>query len=342
MATQVLFLRSTTQIDRLMQLSSVLVQQRWDFLGPKLSADAKANPPTSALFAQIDDALQWHSDEHIGEYIRHAHFALELTEEQREVLCPEHILYELTDAHTIHAYAPFASCSREIGQNGDERTLVVDLVWEMQIDGDEASGRWAYFDTRALGAKLSVLVDPARQHGSSASDGIRGIAQSIAAAKDLYMNRFAGNSRNACAHTDSCNRDEDAEDEDEDDSYWNQFPQPEAPVHAKEKTGNISDKAENIKSANTGGEKVDDDANDGDDDDYWGQYGQESDAKSDDDDNDYQGQSVPHISQQPSMFETKVADSVRLSLAAAASAAKAIGMAKDDFLKLAAASFSNE
>ncbi|KAJ1780835.1 hypothetical protein LPJ62_006061, partial [Coemansia sp. RSA 2167] len=81
---RVLYLRTTTQIDELMQYASVAIQQRWDFLGP---ATDPSMPPNTNLFEQIDNALQWTANHNIGEHIRHAHFALELTEDQAEVVC---------------------------------------------------------------------------------------------------------------------------------------------------------------------------------------------------------------------------------------------------------------
>ncbi|KAJ2158227.1 hypothetical protein GGF46_003939 [Coemansia sp. RSA 552] len=159
LAKQVLFLRTTTQIDELMKRSSTAVQQRWDFLGP---ATDPSKPPGPELFSQIDKALQWTADsaQEIGQYIRHAHFALELTEEQAETLCPAHVRYSFVDRNTIHAHVPFA------GQ-GDWVYNVV-LVWE--------DGKWVYFDTsKTAGSSGHVTVEAAigqseAQHADVDSD----------------------------------------------------------------------------------------------------------------------------------------------------------------------------
>ncbi|KAJ1718603.1 hypothetical protein LPJ53_006427 [Coemansia erecta] len=134
-AVVVLHLRTTTQIDELMRHASVAIQQRWEYLGPSVDKGSSRQPP-STLFRQIDDALQWQSDD-IGEYIRHEHFALELTEEQKDTLCPENVVFEYTDHQTLHAYVPFGS-----GNSGG--MMVVDLVWESD------SRRWVYFNVKIL------------------------------------------------------------------------------------------------------------------------------------------------------------------------------------------------
>ncbi|KAJ2585019.1 hypothetical protein IWW49_004850 [Coemansia sp. RSA 1797] len=129
---RVLYLRTTTQIDELMQYASVAIQQRWDFLGP---ATDPSMPPNTNLFEQIDNALQWTANHNIGEHIRHAHFALELTEDQAEVVCARNLRYYFVDRETAHAVVPFAM------PNAGE-VYVIELVWE--------DGKWAYFDAKAV------------------------------------------------------------------------------------------------------------------------------------------------------------------------------------------------
>ncbi|KAJ2402795.1 hypothetical protein GGI23_000450 [Coemansia sp. RSA 2559] len=136
-AKRALFLRTTTQIDELMKHSCSAVQQRWDFLGPTSAATVVDR----TFFAQIDQTLQWGngSDDcaaEIGEYIRDAHFALELTEDQAEVLSPENVRFALVDSETMHAYVPFAHV------RDGASTFVVDLLQE--------DGKWLYFGTLAL------------------------------------------------------------------------------------------------------------------------------------------------------------------------------------------------
>ncbi|KAJ2708471.1 hypothetical protein H4R19_004729 [Coemansia spiralis] len=132
-ATLALHLRATTQIDELVRHASTAVQQRWDFLGP---AAAAGGAPTSALFAQIDCALEWQPGSGIGDQIRDMHFARELTEEQQETLHPAAVCYAVADATTVYAYAPFA----ETSASGQTVTLDVVLLWE--------DGAWKYFDVK--------------------------------------------------------------------------------------------------------------------------------------------------------------------------------------------------
>ncbi|KAJ2558889.1 hypothetical protein EV175_000593 [Coemansia sp. RSA 1933] len=154
-AKRILFLRTTTQIDELMRYSCGAVQQRWDFLGPKSEAAAVDR----SFFAQIDRTLQWTGDRaaEIGEYIRDAHFSLELTEDQAEILSPSNVRFALADHQSMHAYAPFARL-----QNS---TFVVDLLQE--------DGRWLYFGTLAL-------------DGSTIHDTIRNAAATIDDAKAAF------------------------------------------------------------------------------------------------------------------------------------------------------------
>ncbi|KAJ2367382.1 hypothetical protein H4S02_001749 [Coemansia sp. RSA 2611] len=150
-AVRILYLRTTTQIDELMQYASTAVQQRWDFLGP---ATDPSQPPDSRLFEQIDNALQWTANSDVGEYIRHAHFALELTEDQAEVLNGQNVRFFFADRETAHVIVPFAVLSGE-----PEQRFVVDLIWE--------DGKWKYFDTRAVlgplagSASVAAAIDSA-------------------------------------------------------------------------------------------------------------------------------------------------------------------------------------
>ncbi|KAJ2245507.1 hypothetical protein GGH97_002822, partial [Coemansia sp. RSA 475] len=68
-------------------------------------------------------------------HIRHAHFALELTEDQAEVVCARNLRYYFVDRETAHAVVPFAM--PDAGE-----VYVIELVWE--------DGKWAYFDAKAV------------------------------------------------------------------------------------------------------------------------------------------------------------------------------------------------
>ncbi|KAJ1729289.1 hypothetical protein LPJ61_003599 [Coemansia biformis] len=200
-ATRVLFLRTTTQIDELMKHASTAVQQRWDFLGP--CGDA-AQPPTSVLFAQIDNALEWQPGSSIGDYIRHAHYSMELTDQQQETLHRSAIRYALVDAETVHAYAPFAEFE---DNDGVQATLAVVLVWE-----DDA---WKYFDTRRLDlpdAGLHPTIDAAEAaFCASAAHDDQGDSD------DAYWGQFPQPAKPAihAAKADDGSGDSD-------DDYWNQ------------------------------------------------------------------------------------------------------------------------
>ncbi|KAJ1822042.1 hypothetical protein LPJ56_000972 [Coemansia sp. RSA 2599] len=194
LAVRVLYLRNTSQIDELMRHSSVAIQQRWDFLGPTVD---KSQPVQSALFGQIDEALQWQTDE-IGEFIRNEHFMPELTEEQKDHLCAENVLYEYTDHQTLHAYAPF-------GQLRGRETMVVDVVWDREVGG------WAYFNTKIIEATIEEL---------KGTEGLPCMATTMAGAKDALMKRLA-----------ACKQDEAGSD----DGYWDQFEGPESPPVFPEK-----------------------------------------------------------------------------------------------------------
>ncbi|KAJ2775236.1 hypothetical protein IWQ56_000153 [Coemansia nantahalensis] len=244
-ATLALHLRATTQIDELMRHASTAVQQRWDFLGPSAAGGA----PTSALFAQIDSALEWQPGSGIGDHIRDAHFARELAEEQQETLHPAAIRYVVADAGTVYAYAPFAKTDA----GGESATLAVVLLWE--------DGAWRYFDAQRQ--------DKAAQ-----------LHTTIAAAEAAW-----GGSRDASGDSD-------------DDDYWGQFPQPDAPAAADAP-------------ASPGGEE-----------DYWGRHLA---ATPDGPDG------------KPEQIETPdlVARSVQHALAAAAAAAQAGGMSEAAFVAAA-------
>ncbi|KAJ2820926.1 hypothetical protein IWW50_004861 [Coemansia erecta] len=145
----VLYLRTTTQIDELMQHASVAVQQRWDFLGPSMDP---SQPPSSHLFEQIDNALQWTANAEVGEYIRHSHFSLELTEDQAEVVCAGNVRYYFADRESAHAMVPFVVLESK------NTIYVVDLLWE--------DGKWVYFDTKAVDklsgfASIAAAIDDA-------------------------------------------------------------------------------------------------------------------------------------------------------------------------------------
>ncbi|KAJ2791138.1 hypothetical protein H4R20_006902, partial [Coemansia guatemalensis] len=139
------------------------------------------------ILAQADKALQWTADAEVGDFIRHSHFALELTEEQKETLCSANVRFCLSDANTVHALAPFAVFSGY--------SFVVDLVWENK--------HWAYFDTRRVHGSFPKNVD-----GDLAAE----LSETIAGAAAAFDSRRAVDSKS---------------DASDDDSYWSQFPQPD-------------------------------------------------------------------------------------------------------------------
>ncbi|KAI8325761.1 hypothetical protein GQ54DRAFT_195318 [Martensiomyces pterosporus] len=186
-ACKVLYLRSTTQIDELMAISSVSIQQRWDFIGPAIG---DTPDPSAALFAAIDYALQWQSDD-IGSFVRHQHFAPELTEDQAEILNVDSVTFERIDGETMRARVPFGHVP-----GSSHKTYFVELVWE----DDE---KWAYFNLNAMNGRFPDLDLPS---------GVQ-LSGSVEAAEDVYKHRNAGIEDN----------------DDDDDDYWSQFPQPDKP-----------------------------------------------------------------------------------------------------------------
>ncbi|KAJ1801649.1 hypothetical protein LPJ59_000138 [Coemansia sp. RSA 2399] len=191
-AKRALFLRTTTQIDELMKHSCSAIQQRWDFLGPTSAATTVVD---RSFFAQIDQTLQWGNGNDdraavIGEYIRDAHFALELTEDQAEVLSPNNVRFALVDSETMHAYVPFAY----VGDGAS--TFVVDLLQE--------SGKWLYFGTLALDGRFPETADQLKNAAATLDD-----------AKAAYAATADANDNN--------NLDSDGDD------YWDQFLDLDAP-----------------------------------------------------------------------------------------------------------------
>ncbi|KAJ2514298.1 hypothetical protein H4217_005832 [Coemansia sp. RSA 1939] len=129
-----------------MKHSCSATQQRWDFLGPSLSlslSPASAPAIDSSFFAQIDRTLQWSGvcASEIGTCIRDTHFALELTEDQAEILCAANVRFALVDKETMHAYVPFAHSASDAALS-----YFVDLVSE--------GGRWLYFGTLAVSGAI--------------------------------------------------------------------------------------------------------------------------------------------------------------------------------------------
>ncbi|KAJ1664090.1 hypothetical protein IW140_004303 [Coemansia sp. RSA 1813] len=192
-AKRVLFLRTTTQIDELMKVSCSAVQQRWDFLGPTMAKAADRS-----FFAQIDQTLQWSDDRatDIGDYIRGSHFALELTEDQAEVLSSENVRFALVDHETMHAYVPFAYL-----QDGAS-TFVVDLLQE--------SDKWLYFGTIAVDERFPPASEEMRSDAA-----IRNTATTIDDAKATFASKL----------NESDNGDSDSDGND----YWDQFLDLDAP-----------------------------------------------------------------------------------------------------------------
>ncbi|KAJ2812900.1 hypothetical protein H4S07_001065 [Coemansia furcata] len=141
-ATRILHYYATTQIDELLSISSSELTQRWDFLGPQAR-----NFASPEFFSEVDAALQWRKSD-VGDFIRHSHFALELTEEQAETLCDTNVLFDVV-GDKVHALAPFASTDTE-----EEGSLIyaVDLVMDV--------GEWWYFDMVACKGKPHAFQSP--------------------------------------------------------------------------------------------------------------------------------------------------------------------------------------
>ncbi|KAJ2846979.1 hypothetical protein J3B02_004275 [Coemansia erecta] len=210
----------------------------------------------------------------------------ELTEEQKDHLCAENVVYEYTDHLSLHAYAPFAQ------QN--DGTLVVDLVW------DEDVGGWAYFNTKVIEATIDEL---------KTSKKFIGISKTTAGARDALIRLADSNSHK---EKQGCS----------DDDYWGQFEGPEAP--------SSNDNADLDK------ESVDS---------YWDKYGDNSDGDSDrdtDKDKEIERQeSRLTIGVLPDLESKElVVRSIRLSLAAAASSARAAGVLEAGFLEMAHLAFN--
>ncbi|KAJ2748950.1 hypothetical protein H4S06_004784, partial [Coemansia sp. BCRC 34490] len=185
-ATRTLFLRTTTQIDELMEHSCSATQQRWDFLGPALSlslSPASASAIDSSFFAQIDRTLQWSEfcASEIGTCIRDTHFALELTEDQAEILCAANVRFSLVDRETMRAYVPFAHSASDAAL-----TYFVDLVGE--------GGRWLYFGTLAVSgafpAGTHCTVDEAYAAFAREAEAEAEAAEDTNASDDGYWDNF--------------------------------------------------------------------------------------------------------------------------------------------------------
>ncbi|KAJ2742987.1 hypothetical protein GGI20_004093 [Coemansia sp. BCRC 34301] len=144
-ATRVLYLRSTTQIDELMTIASSSLAQRWDFLGPQTQrSSSHTGVLPASFFHDVDTALQWGKCEFdIGNYIRHSHFMLDLTDEQAEIVCVDNVRFESVDG-AVYALVPFA--------NVLESALVVDLVRE--------NGEWRYMDTAMCAGRATAFESP--------------------------------------------------------------------------------------------------------------------------------------------------------------------------------------
>ncbi|PIA15744.1 hypothetical protein COEREDRAFT_81695 [Coemansia reversa NRRL 1564] len=188
LVTRVLFFRSSSQINELMAYSSTAMKQRWEFLQPTISE--KQQP--EKILSQADKALQWKEDTKIGDFIRNAHYSLELTEQQKETLCFSNVRFSLSDATTVHALTPFAEFV--------DYTFVVDLIWENE--------RWVYFDIyRVSGSFPQHILDDTM---------VADLSKTIAGAAEAF----------------NCRRVADYVSSDNYDDYWNQFPKPDQKLSA--------------------------------------------------------------------------------------------------------------
>ncbi|KAJ1853963.1 hypothetical protein LPJ73_002548 [Coemansia sp. RSA 2703] len=300
-AIVVLHLRTTTQIDELMRYASVEIQQRWEYLGPSVDKSS-GRQPAGMLFKQIDDALQWQSDD-IGEYIRHEHFALELTEEQKDVLCPENVAFEYIDYQTLHAYVPF-------GHGSTGGTMAVDLVWE----GEDK--RWAYFNVRLFEAATAKELVKSEKYPLLAATVVKAL-QNFESHKTLKAEESGKIGR---------------EDNDDDDDYWSQFVQPEQPTPASTKTNNGTAKKNTASGSDNGSDN-----------DYWGQYDDDGGSSADGENDhaaelEPKGLLVAGSETQGRLCDEQqgaILQSVELSLQAAAVASQASGVLEAEFLQMA-------
>ncbi|KAJ1669749.1 hypothetical protein GGF38_002017 [Coemansia sp. RSA 25] len=183
-ATRVLYLRATTQIDELITIASSELAQRWDFLGPQ----ASSKPLAADFFHDVDSALQWHKyNVDIGEYIRHSHFALELTEEQAEIVCAANVRFEQIGG-AVHALVPFATV-------GETLVLVIDLLRE--------DGEWRYMDAAACPGQASAFQS---RHG-----------------KDLYSSYNEALASSISDQNNNNNNNNNTSTGDDNDDYWGQY-----------------------------------------------------------------------------------------------------------------------
>ncbi|KAJ2116828.1 hypothetical protein IW146_001241 [Coemansia sp. RSA 922] len=178
-ATRVLYFYATTQIDELLAIASSELSKRWDFLGPQAK-----NFSSAEFFSEVDAALLWHKSDiiDIGEFIRHSHFALELTDEQAEILCEANVRFEAVDGK-VHALAPFANVGTE-----ESLALAVDLMME--------DGEWRYFDIVACKGSAVEFQSPrnSKLHSSyeEACANISGQAKSaINDEEDDYWGQYS-------------------------------------------------------------------------------------------------------------------------------------------------------
>lgn len=132
-AIKVLFYRATTQIDKLLSYSSQDIQDRWQMLGPSVTPAAQI---TNQFFEDVDFALQPSKDDtSIGHYIRSCHFGQELTEDQKEVINSDSVLFCAHSEELIQALVPFSN----------QKNYAVKLDWNQR--------RWVYADCVVLDGK---------------------------------------------------------------------------------------------------------------------------------------------------------------------------------------------
>ncbi|KAJ2831937.1 hypothetical protein GGI24_001410 [Coemansia furcata] len=196
-ATRILHYYATTQIDELLSISSSELAQRWDFLGPQAR-----NFVSPEFFSEVDAALQWRKSD-VGDFIRHSHFALELTEEQAETLCDANVRYVVV-GDKVHALAPFASTDTEEEEEEGSLTYAVDLVMDV--------GEWWYFDMVACKGKPHAFQSP-RNSGLYAS----------------YEEAYASMSSNTTK----------GKEDDNDDDYWGQYSEEEEEQNQEEEEQEI-------------------------------------------------------------------------------------------------------
>ncbi|KAJ1954187.1 hypothetical protein EC988_002569 [Linderina pennispora] len=206
-------MRADTNIDGLLEISSVALHQRWDFLGPVSSAIQELN---EEFFALVDRALQW-QDDGTGRYIRNV-LADRLKESSGipSFLSPSNVAYMRKDPDTIHAIIPFAKVSMD---NASEMTYVVILSWE--------DGRWTYFNTCEFGSGSHELAEFATTVSEADTDylqRVHALTESLQGSEDGdYWDQFPQPDKPVEKKPKKQADAQAAGDQGSEDDYWNMY-----------------------------------------------------------------------------------------------------------------------